>query len=415
MKVGYAKGDITPPVGIRLGGYGHRFGKHSEFVHDPLVVSVIFLDSGNEEALLIHADVLGIYRVFADNVKNTIHDSTGIATDRMFFMTTHTHSGPETIVPMWPNTFPYSKEEKRMLDNWMNFFKEKTAEASVEAHKNASLTSIGAGASDAPNLIFNRSYKDGPIDTEVPIFFLRNKHKTITITDYCCHPVCNTDLGISADYPGQLYSNLAKQGIESFFTTGPTGNIDPVQKGREFILRMGSELSEAVIRGLNESSGLSSEKINVQRRAISLKVRNVEPLEEARKRFEGIYAECQGRFDDSECLTRLIYADEEYEVAKDYKVSVDTIVQALTIGNEVALISIPGELFVEFGMRIKQAARQIGYKYVIVSTYSEDYVGYIPVEKAFDLRTYEARLSRWSRVTSEAGEIMYREAIDCLR
>jgi len=115
MKVGYAKRDVTPPTGIRLGGYGGRFDKPSQTVHDPLLTSTIHIGSRGEDVLLIHCDVLGVYRSFADSVKRALQAKTGIDSSRIFLTTTHTHSGPETIVPMWLNTFPYSSEEKKVF------------------------------------------------------------------------------------------------------------------------------------------------------------------------------------------------------------------------------------------------------------------------------------------------------------
>ncbi len=248
MKVGYAKRDVTPPTGIRLGGYGHRFGQPSQSVHDSLLASALHIEPRGGDVLLIHCDVLGVYRSFADNVKKVLQARTGIRSNRIFLTTTHTHSGPETIVPMWPNTFPYSKEEKMVFNQWEKFFRESIIEASVEAYENSSPASIRFGTARVSGLTYNRTYRNGVIDERMPFILIRNRDFRIILTNYCCHPVCNTDFSISADYPGELYANMLRNGFEVFFTTGPAGDIDPVEKKQGLHIENGFQHAACVER-----------------------------------------------------------------------------------------------------------------------------------------------------------------------
>jgi len=415
MKVGYGKRDVTPPIGIRLGGFASRLGKPSELVHDPLIANAIFLSSGGEEVLLIHVDVLGVYKNFAEAVKDAIRRETGIRRDRIFLTATHTHSGPEIVIPMWPNTLPYSPKEKSMMEDWTKFLKGEIIEASTEAFNNASPVRIEAGTISAPNLTINRSYEDGPVDDQLSFLLFDRQVDKVLVTNYACHPVCNSDMGISADYPGQLTSDLAKLGFDNFFITGSSGNVNPSGSGREFIRKISSELTSAVIHSIGGSQKITSNVLEVEDKTITLPIRNLEPLSEFEIKFKDAYEECAGNLDEPNCNIRLLYADEEYEVAKDHKATVDTLIQVLNIGNAIAFISIPGELFVEFGLRLKGFATGLGYRHTFVATHSNDYVGYIPVKRAFELGTYEARIARWSRITEVAGEEMYGEAVNCLR
>ncbi len=414
MKAGYAKRDVTPPIGLRLGGYAHRFSRPSQVVHDPLMVSAINIGSYGEDVLLIHCDVLGVYRDFADNVKRVLQEKVGIGSSRIFLTTTHTHSGPETITPMWPNTFPYNSDEKRVLNQWKAFFGESIVEAAVEACEKSTPASVKFGTALVPGLTYNRTHKNGVVDESMPFMLIRNRDFNIVLTNYCCHPVSNIDLGVSADYPGELYARLLGNGFEVFFTTGSAGDVDPVEKGRGFISKMGLSMQHALMDAVRSAVELFREGINVQNRIVRLKLRDPPPFEEARRRFLGQYELYRGRLDNQEYVTSLLYADEEYEVAKEGKKSVETLIQTLTIGGEVVFISIPGELFVEFGLKIREEANLIGYKSAMVFTYSEDYVGYIPDKAAFEKGSYEARLARWSRVTPEAGDQVFQTVSDCI-
>jgi len=72
MKIGFNKVDITPPVGIRLGGYAHRYGRPSEKVHDPLYAGVVIFESGENIVAIIFSDLLGINKTFSNRVKDRI-------------------------------------------------------------------------------------------------------------------------------------------------------------------------------------------------------------------------------------------------------------------------------------------------------------------------------------------------------
>jgi len=50
-----------------------------------------------------------------------------------------------------------------------------------------------------------------------------------------------------------------------------------------------------------------------------------------------------------------------------------------------------------------------------VAGYAEDYIGYIPTDRAFENGGYEVRTGRWSRVATGSEKIVCREAIELLR
>jgi len=71
--------------------------------------------------------------------------------------------------------------------------------------------------------------------------------------------------------------------------------------------------------------------------------------------------------------------------------------------NDIALVAVPGEMFVEIGREIKA---QSGVKNTFVIGYANGYIGYIPTPKAFEEGGYEPTRTWWNRATSEAGKII---------
>jgi neutral ceramidase len=85
-------------------------------------------------------------------------------------------------------------------------------------------------------------------------------------------------------------------------------------------------------------------------------------------------------------------------------------VQVLAIG-DAALVGIPGELFVEFGLEIKQRSP---FAHTYVAGLANGCVGYLPTRRAFQAGGYETRLARSSKLTPEAGERLTAVALDLL-
>ena len=90
----------------------------------------------------------------------------------------------------------------------------------------------------------------------------------------------------------------------------------------------------------------------------------------------------------------------------------DTIaleVQAFRLSPELAIVTLPGEVFVELGLAIKKASP---FRNTLVIELVNDAPGYIPTRKAFTEGSYETVNSR---VQSGGGEAMVETAIGLLK
>jgi hypothetical protein len=72
--------------------------------------------------------------------------------------------------------------------------------------------------------------------------------------------------------------------------------------------------------------------------------------------------------------------------------SVSVELQGIRIGG-VVLLGIPGEVFVEIGLEIKKKARSLGLRVAVVEL-ANDYLSYLPTEKAFGEGGYEVEIAR---------------------
>src|SRR6266540_499768 len=93
LRAGSASADVTPPVGVRMDGYGGRFSP-SEGVHDPLFARALVLDYGNESAAIVVLDLLGVHPWLTSELRRRAHQALGIPDDAIVLSATHDHAAP---------------------------------------------------------------------------------------------------------------------------------------------------------------------------------------------------------------------------------------------------------------------------------------------------------------------------------
>ena len=81
--------------------------------------------------------------------------------------------------------------------------------------------------------------------------------------------------------------------------------------------------------------------------------------------------------------------------------------QAIRLGNAL-IVSCEGELFVEYGSRIKDASPAA---LTLVAAYANGYAGYIPTPEAWDEGGYEPSLGPWTRIWRTGGDVLADRAV----
>ncbi|MEW6750816.1 MAG: hypothetical protein AB1505_07545, partial [Candidatus Latescibacterota bacterium] len=95
LRVGVAAGDITPPVGIHMGGYwGRRSGATG--IHDPLQATVLVLGAGLQRAAVVALDLVGLQAATVAGLRARMETGAGIPAGACLVCCSHTHAGPLT-------------------------------------------------------------------------------------------------------------------------------------------------------------------------------------------------------------------------------------------------------------------------------------------------------------------------------
>jgi hypothetical protein len=267
-------------------------------------------------------------------------------------------------------------------------------------------------------------YFEGPIDPELGVMCFRTDslHFPAIIVNYTCHPVvvyAKNPNGrvVSSDWPGALAEDLKRtySADSVLIFNGACGNInpwnpfDPDYKCDHF--HMGRILAETAKKVIERMTFKDETVLKWKSKHLKIPIRKVDDkeLEEAKRVLEEhpnpVWADAERtRVDIKWCYAALTWS--KYLLLQR-KPDFDYEIQVFRIGN-VGYVSLPGEPFVEGGLRIKMASPTYP-TYIVHCT--NQYVGYIPTAEAFKRGGHEVR---WSILVPEALDMIVDAAIELL-
>ncbi len=405
LKVGTAKTDITPPMGFSMRGYYSE--RLASSVHDELYARALVLDDGKNKLVLVICDNIVPYAEVNKKVRKTIHDELGIAPENIIINATHTHTGPHLIEP-------YDK-----------ILSVKIADAIRIANQRLEPAAIKAGIGREEHISFNRRFlmRDGtvrcnppilspdivkpmgPIDPEIGIFYITtlDGKPIATFVNFAMHLDTVGGTEISADYlyfMGKILKAVKGEDMMVYFGIGTCGNINHINryKEREKFPRFGKAeqighvLAGDVIKEYPTLKSLENTILKAEREIIFLELQQYtkEEIDQAK-----IDAKKSPTNSTTKSITRR--ALKILRLQKLDGKPIEAEVQVFRIG-DIAIVSLPGEVFVELGLAIKEKSP---FEYTFVIENSQSGIGYVPDEKAFDQGAYEVNVSLMKKGENE--------------
>jgi hypothetical protein len=401
MKVGAARVDITPPLGMELEGYGARVSGASG-IHDPLHARALVVEGedGTTVALVV-ADLLQILPRLQGEVAAEIQARTGVSRERLQLVGTHTHSGPDLNRP--------SPAEQVIGDRIVDAVEQAWRE------RRDAVAAVGIGRIEG--IAANRRPNGGPVDDRVTVtrFDAIDGTPIATHVNYGCHP---TTLGpdntlYSADYPGVLCRLVDEAvGGVTIFSTGPQGDVNPggyspegsmvgvVVPWRTFrsAERYGRALADVTLQVRSSLVPRPSPRTWGDARVLELQRKPLPDAESARR--IAVQARATARAVEAAALTpdatyhalvaaayAELLATQAADVDRDGPVRLR--VSALALG-PLLHVGVEGELFVALGQHIRAA---LGDDTTCIAALCDGTVGYIPTRDAFAIGGYEPNAS----------------------
>jgi hypothetical protein len=242
----------------------------------------------------------------------------------------------------------------------------------------------------------------GPVDTEVGVLGLRRLDSATLglLASFSLHYVgipedANT---VSADYFGFYSQMIQRLRGESFVAALANGacadvnNIDVMGGSRpkndryQHTERVAARVAAAALWAWNEMEFTDDAALGAAMTEVLLR-RRPAPTDEERQRA----GEIEARVAAGQPVTmgERAFVGRTLRRAHDVPEELPTWVQALRIGDQ-ALVGVPGELFVELGLAIKQRSP---FAQTMVLELANDSVGYLPTRRAYEEGAYEPEAS----------------------
>ena len=208
------------------------------------------------------------------------------------------------------------------------------------------------------------------------------------------------------------------------FTIGAGVDVTVHRSGDPFmeIERLGRTVAGEVIKASGFIRGEEKLELAGASTTLNLAARQIPPLDETQAAIHSAEAELNSLADTAanaelregiQNRLRLYRMNERFakgladgslKLPEQYHAEV----QVLQIG-DLVIVSIPGEIFVEYALELRQRIRQLLDKSMVLAGYANGYLGYIVTPRAAVTGGYEASISR---VRPDAGRQMTEAAMD---
>src|SRR4051812_32636062 len=431
LKVGSAAVVITPQIGTPLAGYYET--RISDGVHDDLYAKAIVLECGGARAAMVCCDLITMPPNVASEARRLIEKETGLKADQGMISATHAHTGP--ILPGRTARETADGPGGDLAQEYVEQLPGRIAASVKQAVEKLVPATASAAIGHEENVSFNRRYfmKDGtvgwnpgklnpkidkpagPIDPAVSVVYFESADGVpmVSYVNFSMHPDTGGGLQISADYAGRLCNLLARikgDSMITMFTNGTCGDINHVnvngkdpQKGFDEARRIGTILAGEVIKTYGRLKPIDADAVRFKREVVKLELPKFTPEELQKARQTAVKF---GK--DAPPFLERVNAFKIIDVAAREGKPWEVDVQVIALGDDVAWVALPGEIFVELGLAIKQASP---FRCTIIAELANGAIGYIPTKKAFEQGNYEPVSARCA---PGSGELLAETAIKLL-
>ncbi|MGQ9555200.1 MAG: neutral/alkaline non-lysosomal ceramidase N-terminal domain-containing protein [Anaerolineae bacterium] len=438
MLVGSGQVDITPPLTIPYLAY-HPRQDYFKGVHDPLYAKAIVFDNEEERVGVICADsigfanhLLGPSRHFTDELRARVKRLCGLEPTGLMLAATHAHSTNETL------------GITRLLDvpaaaYWLDTLLDQLASAVVMACNDLQSCELKVGRGEVIGVGHNRrpawsklpiegQIAQGRLDPQLQVLVCQNEEKNArqVLINFQTHPVTvQVQPLVSADYPGYATAMVQRNlsGCRAcLFMQGAAGNINPLRDDtRDFrdvalygtmvageaLKLTGRLLGDDVPPMADHTLKAVYERVTIPPRPLPNREDVEAKLHEARER-ERQAADADAKWKAGREAQVL---SEALDVIERYSRPQEAEVQVLRVG-DLAIASTPGEMFTEWGLRIKKESVA---PYTFVSELTNGWVGYLLNPGGFAEGGYETSPGTWTQTNEEGAAMLTETALSLIK
>ena len=401
LQAGWAQRDITPHVGVHMGGYwGRRSGATA--IHDPLSAKLVVWQGPTGAAALVSLDLVAISAERVVRIREEVSTAmAGLDEQAVMVCCSHTHAGPLTLA---------FRGMGEVDEDYLDHICAAVQACAFEAVKHMEDAQLGYARAPVQIGLNRRQARsgavvigenpEGPVAAYAHVVSVQTARGRCILFQHACHPVVlgNDNHEISAEFPGAACAEIEARtgdlaGDLALFINGASGDINPRRTGSTFddVASLGQELGAAVVAAATNTRPLSGISISAGTRRLDLPL--LPPPTGAKAAVDHalqalkVAAKSMGNLWDQ----RVARAGLEWSQAclkaaqaPDADPSQSFEIQGLRIG-ELTWLGMEGEIFVRYQLDIESNTAEP----IILCGYANGCIGYVPTQQDYALGGYE--------------------------
>jgi len=413
-------------MGITLAGYPTI--RYADGILDPLLATAVAFDDGENKAVVISLDLLGLNAIFMEKVRPMVAEAIGSDIEAVFIACTHTHLGPDVAPAVLMNDEFHNYEYAKWL-------MKRIADVAFLAMQDLAPSTLSYTQGTVKDVSFIRRFrmKDGcvrtnpgfqnpdidhalcaPDENSSLLIIKRDGRPEIGIVNFQVHPDVIAGTKISADFPKfvrDTYETLIPNSLCMYLNgaQGDSNHIDvrlnpetECAQGYNRSRYMGRKIAMSVIGNYELAKEFSGDKVKYAQKTITVKFNKGTPeeipaalelvKEYDEKGYEGVLPDAGGML-----KVTMVAKAKRMARLQSMPDNKNLTVSALSVGDMV-FAGFPGEPFTDMGREIKNNSK---FTLTMPVCAANGYEGYYPVQSAFDEGGYEAATSNYVAGTAE--------------
>ena len=463
FKAGFARVDITPPLGVYMPGYYKL--RYAKEVLDPLQINMVAFSDGKTTALVAQYDTEALSDSVADEMRDAIVKATGVDRDAILLHASHTHDGGYLTRRAAKGAKAKGAAGDGLVsktgpldDLYIALAVSRSADAAVEAIRDLKAAKLSYQRSVARRITFGRRWRmrDGSVrtnpgtnhpdamepvdaaDETVQVLRIdREGAKSICVINFQTHPDVVGGETLTADWPGltrSVFEAATFGETRCMVLNGTQGdvnhcNVKPLPGELNGLTRDFDDVDRGYDHARHMANVLASAALGVWMKCI--------PLEAGEVRFATANVRVPAQKAKDTDRKNLAWAEHVWklhEAGKDEQISQELgctgmgltteVARAgrirrmasapdfhelprtsVSIGRSVAFGGFPGEPFNDIGVQVRKASP---FALTLLSCLTNGSRGYFPFAKAYEEDGYESATSPFGPTVADdlvKGEI----------
>ena len=450
FKAGFARTDITPPLGVYMPGYYQA--RHAKEILDPLSVNCVAFNDGKKTALIMQFDTEALSDWVADGMRDAIVKATDVDRNAILLHASHTHDGGNLAAKVTQGSSAVGVSVDPLTKLYVEMATTRAADAAVEAIRDLKVAKLSYQRTEAKRISFGRRYlmKNGkvqtnpgtnnpdivkpagpPPDESVQVLRIdREGGKPICMINFQTHPDVVGGETITADWPGltrTVFEAATLGKAHCIVINGTQGDLnhcnvmprpgelnglkrdfDAVDRGYDHAWHMANVLAGAALSKWLKCIPLEAGDIQVETMTVRVPAHKAKDSEEKNLKWaDDVWALHEKARKDGVAGTKKDYVTAKYgwadmelttEVARAGRIRRmanhadfhDLPLYGFAIGKSVAFGGFPGEPFNDIGKAVKKNSP---FTLTILSCLTNGSRGYFPFSDAYVGGGYESATS----------------------